>query len=166
MKNSLKSLIGLGLATSLFLTVEAKAQDSRDTRLGIGLNLGTGTKKPLDGFAVGGDVRLQKDFAGPLSGTLTTGYQSFDGKDVDAVGFIPVKAGLKGFIGENFYLGGEVGAGFGVTEGTKTSFVWSPTIGYAFNNGLDIGVKYEDYAKKNYPKQVALRVGYGFNLSK
>ncbi|WP_374164896.1 hypothetical protein [Arcticibacter sp. MXS-1] len=171
MKKTIKLLTVASAIALFFVTSESKAQDSKAWRLGVAVSPGVSTDDPF-GFVLGGEAKLQKDFAGPLSGTLSAGYTNFFLKDKFDLpgnkdyGVIPVKAGLKGFLTKNFYLSGEVGAGFGTNEGAKTSFVWSPSIGWAFRNGLDVGVKYEDYAKDGYPQQVALRLAYGFNLSK
>lgn len=170
MKMQFKLLTAAFAIAALLLTTDTMAQDSQAWRLGVGANVGVATDDPY-GLVVGGDLKLQKDFVGPISGTLTTGYTNFFVKDdFDGVfsdyGVIPVKVGIKYFVTPNFYLGGEVGAGFGTSDGAETSFVWSPAIGWGFANGLDVGLRYEDYTKYDATKQVALRLAYGFNLSK
>jgi len=171
MKRSTKFIVSAVAAVALFINLELKAQteplgDSRATRLGIGLSLGAPTTDGLD-FAIGGDVRLQKDFSGNVSGLLSAGYTNFslDGEDSGSVGYIPVKAGIKVFPVSKFYISGELGAGFGTDDGQKTAFVWSPGIGYGFNNGLDLGVRYEEFSRDGGALgQVALRIAYGFRL--
>ena len=88
----------------------------------------------------------------------------FIGDGAKDLGFIPAKAGFKGFIWEDrFYIMGEAGAAFAVTNGyNETSFLWAPSIGYA-NKYVDISIRYEDYQKFN-TGQVALRLAYGFKL--
>lgn len=138
-------------------------------RLGFGLNGGLPTDNAYD-WSLGGDVRLQYDLSKRTSLTLTTGFTNlFMGKDDNGVevkdlGFIPAKAGFKAFIWEDqFYVLGEVGAGFAVTNGyDDTTFLWAPGIGYA-NKYIDISVRYEDYNKFK-TNQVALRLAYGFDL--
>lgn len=51
--------------------------------------------------------------------TLTTGFTDlFNGNNVKDLGFILAKAGFKAFVFEDrFYVLGEVGAGFAVTNG-------------------------------------------------
>lgn len=172
MKKSFKLFTAAALAFgALFFTTDTKAQDSQAWRLGVGLNAGASTDDNY-GFVLGGDLKLQKDFVGPVSATLSAGYTNFFVKDELAdmgasdYGVIPVKAGIKVFLTPNFYAGGEVGAGFETNGPKETSFVWSPTIGWGFGNGLDVGIRYEDYTKDFRPNQVALRLAYGFNLSK
>ncbi|WP_406844306.1 hypothetical protein [Flavobacterium soyae] len=133
-------------------------------RLGFGINGGIPTDKDYD-WSLGGDVRLQYDLSKRTSVTLTTGFTNlFMKDDVKDLGFIPAKAGFKAFIWEDqFYVLGEVGAGFAVTNGyNDTTLLWAPGIGYA-NKYIDISVRYEDYDKFN-TNQVALRLAYGFDL--
>ncbi|KRD61911.1 hypothetical protein ASE40_10355 [Flavobacterium sp. Root935] len=139
-------------------------------RLGFGVNGGLPTDNDYD-WALGGDVRLQYDLSKKTSLTLTTGFTNlFNGKkdaagnDIKDLGFIPAKAGFKAFVlKDQFYVLGELGAGFAVTNGyNNTTFLWSPGIGYA-NKYIDLSVRYEDYHDFR-TNQVALRVAYGFKL--
>jgi len=170
MKTSFKLFTAAFALAALVFSTETKAQDSQAWRLGVGINPGVALDDPY-GFVLGGDLKLQKDFVGPVSLTLSTGYTNFFVKDdfkpvADDLGIIPLKAGVKVFVTPNFYVGGEVGAGFGTNDGAETSFVWAPAIGWGFGNGLDLGLRYEDFTKYNNASQVALRIAYGFNLSK
>lgn len=178
------------IAAAIFTGINASAQtsekepagDSKALRLGVGLNVGLPIET-LYSFAIGGDLRLQKDFGSNVSGMLTAGYTNFSIKDKykvagleKSIGFIPVKVGLKVFPLERLYISGEVGAGFGTDNNQETSFIYAPGIGVGFNNGLDLGIRYEGvgkglsqgfgYAGDNNLNQVALRIAYGFNLSK
>jgi hypothetical protein len=144
------------------------SDDSKAVRLGVGFNAGIPTDN-IFSVVLGGDLRLQKDFSSNLSGTLSAGYTSFSFKDISGVniGYIPVKVGVKVFPVENFYISGEIGAGFGTKKGQGTSLVYAPGIGIGFNNGIDLGLRYEDFTQNGLNfGQVALRVAYGFNLSK
>lgn len=152
----------------LFINFQLKAQsgDSHATRLGIGFNIGAPTTDGYD-LSLGGDVRLQKDFSGNVSGILTAGYTNFslDGEESGSVGFIPLKAGLKVFPLPKLYISGELGAGFGTDDGQKTAFIWSPGIGYGLNNGLDLGARYEEFSRDGGKVgHVAFRIAYGFPL--
>ncbi|MGB4776530.1 MAG: outer membrane beta-barrel protein [Daejeonella sp.] len=147
--------------------------DSKALRLGIGFNAGLPLDDAYD-LALGGDIRLQKDFTSNISATLSAGYTNFSFKDglelpdgTTSISYIPVKAGVKVFPIEKFYVSAEAGAAFATEEGVGTSLVYAPGIGYAFNNGLDLGVRYEGFYRNEVNLgQVALRIAYGFNLSK
>ncbi|CAA9198164.1 hypothetical protein [Flavobacterium bizetiae] len=171
----MKKLQMLCLCAFAFLYANTTfAQDSeiknydQGFRLGFGVNGGIPTDNDYR-WALGGDVRLQYDLTKKASLTLTTGFTNLfmkdqNGVEVKDLGFIPAKAGFKAFVWEDqFYVMGEVGAGFAVTNDyNQTTFLWAPGIGYA-NKYIDISVRYEDYNKFN-TNQVALRLAYGFKL--
>jgi len=168
----------LVLTVSLFFGMATHAQTTttdenydQGFRLGFGVNAGYVFNDPY-GFALGGDARIQYDFSKRTSVTLTTGFTNlFISDEIKDLGFIPLKAGFKGFIWDDqVYLLGEVGAAFAVTNGyDKTSLLLSPGIGYATKN-LDFSVRYEyygDFVDETGDKgigQIALRVAYGFKL--
>ncbi|MDB5150533.1 MAG: hypothetical protein JWQ57_4553 [Mucilaginibacter sp.] len=159
---------------SLFILVilsaaAAQAQSNNSSwRVGFGIDAGVSTSDAFK-YALGGDIRIQKDFSKRVSGTLTTGFSHFFEKDHFAnytqygspYNVIPVKLGVKYFVDDNLYLGGEAGAGFAF-EQWGTSFLWSPSVGMAFKNGIDLSLKYEDYTKDKATKTLGLRLAYGF----
>jgi hypothetical protein len=180
MKKIKHSFAIIAAILAIFTTVDVSAQntpevDSRDTRLGLGLNLGVPTTDGYN-FVIGGDLRLQKDFSSNVSGIASIGYNNYsfeDGNADNSLGVIPLKVGIKVFPLERLYLSGEIGAGFNATDKEKlgvdpgTAFIYSPGIGLGFNNGLDLSLRYEGLSRKAYdPGMVALRIAYGFNLSR
>lgn len=169
MNRTTKFLASAAAVVALFFTTSVSAQsgDSKATRLGIGLNVGVPTTKGYS-LAIGGDLRLQKDFSSNISGLLSAGYTNFSLKDSyggGSFGMVPIKAGAKVFFAESAYVSGELGAGFGTKSGSSTAFLWAPGIGYGFDNGLDLGLRYEGAEFKGTSLgQVALRIAYGFKL--
>ena len=186
MKTILRNSAKLAVAAlCLFSSVTTTAQETlpatnaknydQGWRLGFGINGGLPTSDPYD-FNLGADVRLQYDITTRYSVTFTTGFSNFfvSGDDND-LGYIPAKAGFKAFVlKDKLYLLGEFGAAFAVTNDyDKTSFLFSPGIGYA-TDVIDISLRYEHYT--DFPKQnsngtvgeglgqVALRFAYGFRL--
>ncbi len=150
---------------AVFASQYVQAQSSAPLRLGIGIDAGAALKDPAR-FVAGADARLQIPFGSSFSGLITTGYYHyFKSGFFPKVGIVPLKAGLKYFPSKNVYIAGEAGVGFGTEKGQENSFVYSPSIGLAFTNGLDISIKYEDYTKYDgYASQLALRLAYGFKL--
>jgi hypothetical protein len=176
MKNSTKWITSAFAAVAILFASNVKAQTNTnpgDTwRLGIGIEGGipTGNLNTFSNFDLGGTARLQYDTKSNLSFMLTTGYYNVFAKEIngfkpDALGLVPVKAGLKVFATENIYFSGEAGAGFETNYGKNTKFIVSPGIGYANYKGLDIGLRYENFSGQsdNYGL-VGLRVAYGFKL--
>ena len=166
--HTLKLSIAMVIAT-LFIN-NAVAQDattknfSQGFRLGFGINAGLPTDNAYD-YSLGADARIQYDLARSTSLTFTTGFTNlFIGNNVPDIGFIAAKAGFKAFVLEDrFYVLGEIGAGFAVTNGyNDTTFLWAPGVGYA-NENFDISLRYEDYHRFN-TNQIALRLAYGFKL--
>jgi hypothetical protein len=178
MNKSTKLFASAVAAMAIFFSTNVSAQ-----KIGIGANLGIPTDDAYS-FAAGIDARIQFDVTKQLSVPIATGYTNFFAKDrkylnnvdVPDYGYIPLKTGLKYFFdpsGSGIYAMGEVGAAFGVTDNAKTTFLYAPTLGYSWSNGLDLGLKYENAGKgdalrlmddKNRTGQVALRIAYGFKL--
>lgn len=182
MKLNTKIMATAVAALAIFATSNVNAQTASEPtnpsrqKLGIGLNAGVPTNSGSS-FALGADLRYQIDLDRQLSIPITTGFTSIFNKDLETplgkieVGnfnYIPLKAGLKYFFsetGSGAYGLAEAGAAFGTNKGAGTSFVYSPAIGYAWSNGLDLGVKYEGLSKNSVNNGwVGLRLAYGFKL--
>lgn len=169
MKTTLKIKMLSLFAIALLFANNLQAQETKSFdpgfRLGIGLNGGIPTDNDTYDWSLGGDVRLQYDLSQRTSLTLTTGFTNlFVDPNVNDLGFIPVKAGFKAFVGgDQFYVLGEVGGGFAVTNGyDQNTYLWSPGIGYA-NENIDVSLRYEAYTDYE-TDQIALRIAYGFKL--
>ncbi len=173
MKKITKIIASAVAALALFVTVDANAQSAK---FGIGLNAGAGTGSGQK-FALGGDLRYQFDIAKQLSIPVTAGFTSIFNDDITIgnttyevknTNYIPVKAGLKYFFndsGAGAYGLAEAGAAFGTNDGAGTAFVYSPAIGYAWSNGLDLAAKYEGLSNNGVNGgYVGLRLAYGFKL--
>lgn len=168
-------------AIAIFATTELRAQNSAPTnpsrqKLGIGINAGIPTNSGSS-LALGADLRYQIDLDRQLSIPMTAGFTSIFNKDVtigaatyevDNSNYIPVKVGLKYFFNESgagAYGLAEAGAAFWTMKGAGTAFVYSPAVGYAWSNGLDVGVKYEGLSQNGSNNgYVGLRLAYGFKL--
>lgn len=170
MKKYTKIMATAAAAIAMFVSTNVNAQDATPTegrKLGIGLNVGVPTNSGSD-LALGADLRYQFDIDQQLSIPITTGFTSIFNKVGSNSNYVPLKAGLKYFFdpnGSGAYGLAEAGAAFGTNKGAGTSFVYSPAIGYAWSNGLDLGVKYEGMTKNKVNNgYVGLRLAYGFKL--
>lgn len=176
---------------SVFKPAKKITDDSQRWYLGFAATAGIGWDQPYT-FVSGGELSLERDLGDNLKGTLTTGYTHIGvepGSIVTQinntilyskpVNIIPLKAGIRLKAGKLFYFGGEIGEAFG----TETDIVASQTyLGYqntpyrslmyavsaglSFKNGLETGIKFEDYGLQSQYKQLALRLGYRIRLSK
>ena len=172
MKHSTKFLATAAAAVALFFSTNVNAQSS--PKFGIGLNVGVPTSNAHT-FAIGGDLRYQFDIDKQLSIPLTTGYTRFMGAEIGNTGvdyadraYIPAKVGLKYFFndtGSGVYGLAEVGAAFSVGTYSGTNFIYSPALGYAWSNGLDLAAKYEGFNDSGFNTgYFGLRLAYGFKL--
>jgi hypothetical protein len=191
MKNTIK-ITTLVVALAAF-TLGAKAQTNpTSTKTGIRYSIGvdagipTGSLSDTHNWSLGGSVQADIPVASQLFVTVNAGYNNIFGKDVEVLGttvkapniqLLPVKAGLKFFPVNNFYIQGEAGAGFllnkkDIGADNSTVFVYAPQLGYQFplsgGSYVDAGVRYEgttklnsnfDDSKLNF---IALRLAYGF----
>ncbi|MDN3550933.1 outer membrane beta-barrel protein [Mucilaginibacter aquaedulcis] len=200
MKNTFK-ISALALAFAAF-AFSAKAQTttptstSTTTKDGIRYSIGVDAGLPLGNFKdnykwnLGGSVQADIPvISKQLFVTVNAGYNNIFGKSdlagingttFDQTDFhlIPVKAGLKFFPIQNFYVQGEAGAAFllnksDVGANKSTAFVYAPQVGVQFpisanGNFIDAGVRYEattkfatgvDQSKVSF---LGIRVAYGF----
>ncbi|WP_231459455.1 MULTISPECIES: hypothetical protein [unclassified Pedobacter] len=173
MKTITKILATSAAAVALFVSTNVNAQTT-PRNLGVGIIAGVPTSDAYS-VALGADLRYQFNVDKQLSIPVTAGYTHFSGKEIGntgvdfpSFGYIPVKVGAKYFFNESgsgVYGLAELGAGFGTKEGSGTSFVYSPALGYSWSNGLDLGVKYEGLSRNsNNTGYVGLRLAYGFSL--
>lgn len=175
------SLAALALFTATNLkaqTTETMSTPSTMMDSGMGFKVGVGIsgglfrdKSPMD-YAYGADLKLQWDLTKDVAITASGGYTKLMGKnnslDPD---FIPVKGGVKVFAIKRMYIATEAGAGIAIQDGAKTNFIYTGGFGYEWNNGLDLGVRYEGYVNDSgsttyfrQTGQYALRIAYNFKL--
>lgn len=174
-----KTLIFFLLSISIFTV--ASAQQS-NIGLGTEINFPSGNSSNTSAVGLGGYVKaelgLSTKFSLTASGSITNffGRKLFGAKSPSRV-YVPVKAGLKYYTDENFYIEGQLGASIPLNEGGKTGFAWSPGIGtYIKNRGsankFDIGLRYEGWTSSsviNSSKSttfnfIGIRLGYVFGL--
>ncbi len=193
MKKMTKILAVASIAVATLLGTKVRAQTTTPSsawRFGIGVEgfLPTGNLHTVSNIGLGGTARLQYGINQNVALMITSGYYNAFGKTVNynysdanttvsgsvkypSFGMVPLKAGIKGFIGGGFYLSGEVGAGFETRnvyaniDGSKdTKLILAPGLGYSFKK-VDIGARYENFSGQNNSYGlVGLRVAYGFGL--
>jgi len=175
-KTTFKGMIAAA-ALSLITITGALAQTTENdhsTRLGIALGIGVPTKSYMGDVIIAPDLRLQHDLGERTSLTLTTGYYGLIGKEDNALGqklssdLIPLKAGVKFFFGNTFYVQPEVGISFSTKKNYGNPLTYAPSLGYA-NNKWDIALRYEGFKYGNdafLPNasngMVAVRLAYAF----
>lgn len=149
---------------------------TRSTGFKVGVGAGAGIVRDSSPFSygVGADVRLQLDLAPAVALTASGGYTRLmarDGSIYADYDFIPAIGGVKVYPVKGMYINGLIGAGFGIQEGSKTSFIFGGGTGYEWDNGLELGIRYEGYQQDGTSStyqpvngQYAVRLGYNFKL--
>ena len=92
---------------------------------------------------------------------MTGGAFDWNGTDL----FVPLKAGVKYYFGQDFYLEGEGGAALSLNHGRNSLGLFSIGPGFVIpseKHGVDISFRYEDW--QGQLKQTAIRVAYRFGL--
>lgn len=174
-----------------FSSVNAQTKDPamNGAKLGIGAEFAfpTGDSGDAYDFGYGGSLQYQAPIAPSLNFTASAGYLNFTGKEytfgpatIAAKDFsaVPLKAGLRYFVAENVYLGGELGAAIGTSDGAGTAFAYAPSVGVEFpvsdKGTIELGARYEGWSNKsdnsadnNYlpvKNFIGLRLAYNFGL--
>jgi len=105
--------------------------------------------------------------------------------EATAYQILPLKVGVRSRLSKTFYIGGDLGEAWAYhdwgliysTEGEEThspthprqvvkSLMYSAVAGFRFENGLDIGGKFEHFLAYPGVQQLALRLAYQINLSR
>jgi hypothetical protein len=164
--------------------------------VGADAGIPTGKLNNAYNWSIGGSVQADIPVAPKLFVTINAGYNSIQGKnnytttvatpngivtatgDVTNIQLLPVKAGLKYYLVDRFYVQGEAGVAFllnksDLGDDKSAAFVYAPQVGYQFalggKNYIDAGVRYEastkfnsgvDESKVNF---FGLRVAYAFS---
>jgi hypothetical protein len=134
-----------------------------------------GNYSDLYTFGFGASVKAAIPVASSIDFTLSAGYTDFliksdvkailqaAGSNQSAAGFVPLKAGLRFKSQEGFYFEGQLGAAIATTGGGGTAFAYSPGVGYIFNSGVEIGVRYEGWSKSGETfSMMGIRLAYNF----
>ena len=195
MKTTLKISVLVVAFAGLALSAKAQTTSASTTKstssngviLSIGVDAGIPTGNLSNGYNwnIGGSVQADIPVAQQLFFTVNAGYNSIQGKSnaygtgltATNIQLLPVKAGLKFFPVNNFYVQGEAGAAFALNKSdlgfnNSAAFIYAPQVGVQFPLGgksfIDAGVRYEGSTKFNSSNDnsqvnfVGLRVAYAF----
>ncbi|WP_316743503.1 outer membrane beta-barrel protein [Pedobacter antarcticus] len=179
----LTALAGMFAWSTASAQVRDPAMSGAKLSIGADFALPTGNTSNAYKLGFGGSLQYQQPIADQLNFTASAGYLNFTGKDAAGgllkfrdYAAIPVKVGLRYFLAENFYAGGELGAAFGTSDGARTSFVYTPGIGVEFpvsdKGSIDLGARYEGWSSGDYKigdqvhvkNFVGIRLAYNFGL--
>ncbi len=152
----MKKLLLLPVVFFAVFAVNAQAPDGFQLGGGIRLGLPIGDFSDSYSFGIGGELQGEFGFSDNFSVIITTGYNSFFGKTIDilgtsikidALGYIPILAGVRVYPSDNFFIGAQ--AGYGILTGGGSSdgaFNYQPQIGYNGDN-FQIALNYNGISK-------------------
>jgi len=158
-----KLLLSLALVAGLGVAANAQTKDPAmgGSKIGVGADFAfpMGDFGDVYNFGVGGSLNFQAPIANKLNFVGEAGYISFTGKDINtgpatfkapSFGTVPLKAGLRYFLAENFYAQGQIGTAISTEEGGKTGFLYAPSLGVEFpvadKMSIDFGARYEGWS--------------------
>jgi hypothetical protein len=121
--------------------IGAKAQSGFHFGVGVNLGLPIGDMGDISSFGIGVEAQGEYMFSDMFSGVINTGYTSFFGKTVDvagygsvkydALGLIPILAGVRVYPSTQFFIGARAGLGIFTGNGSSsTGFQYRPEVGY------------------------------------
>jgi len=136
----MKKLLLIPVLFFAVFTANAQAPDGFQFGGGIRVGLPIGDFSETHSFGIGGELQGEFGFSDNFSGIITAGYTSFFGKTIDilgtsfkidAVGLIPIIAGVRVYPSDNFFIGAQAGVGILTGGGSSESgFNYQPQIGY------------------------------------
>ena len=170
-----KVLFVFAIAMVSFGTVNAQ-ETAGGLHFGGGLRFALPLGSMGDGynFGIGAELQGEYMFSDMVSGTFTTGYTSFMGKETEvmgittknpAMGYIPILAGVRVYPSPTFFIGAKVGYGIMTASGFGSSgaFNYEPQIGY---NGtkIQLALGYNGLSQEGgTSSHMALSAIYKFN---
>jgi opacity protein-like surface antigen len=168
----------LSFALLAGLTVATQAQSRKDAALnGTKLSVGADFAFPTSNwgtwldYGVGGSLALIAPINNKASFVGEAGYLSFAYKTnlIPNIAYIPLKAGVRYSLTDNFYAQGQIGASIGTGSGTKTGFLYAPSVGAEFpvadKMTIDFGARYEGWTGKVIsPSFIGLRAALNFGM--
>lgn len=171
-----KSVLTFAMAVSISVssfaqTAQSVSPSNGGGKFSIGVDAGlpTGDAHQLFSSVVGGSIKYELPTAKNTFLTLSGGYQAYLIKsefkspgEKSSFGFVPLKAGIKYYSSDGFFLEAQAGISISTESGGSTAFAYSPGIGYTFKGGFELGARYEAWTKDGTVGQATLRLAFRF----
>jgi hypothetical protein len=148
----------IGIASLPKSKAKPYAESASQFHFGAGISLGLpiGDWSDFWSFGIGVEAQGEYMFSEKFSGVINSGYTSFLGKTVDfglgsqkidAVGWIPILAGVRVYPSPKIFIGARVGVGILTGGGSSsTGFQYRPEVGY--NGGpIQIALGFNGWSK-------------------
>ena len=151
-----KSILVIAVIITSISSIRAQAPHGFQFGAGIRAALPIGDFSDTHSFGIGGELQGEYGFSEFFSAVINTGYTSFFGKTimigpssvkVDAVGLIPIIAGVRVYPSSKFFIGAQ--AGYSILTGNGTSegaFNYQPQIGFNGDH-IQVALNYNGLSK-------------------
>jgi hypothetical protein len=153
-----KTILVLTVMMTSVLVSNAQAPDGFGFGAGLRAAMPIGDFADSHSFGIGGEVQGEYGFSDNFSAIITSGYTSFFGKEQtflgvtvknDAVGLIPIIAGVRVYPSSNIFIGAQAGIGILTGGGdSETAFNYQPQVGYSSEH-FQIALNYNGLSKDN-----------------
>lgn len=151
----------------LLFSIGVKAQEKmiKPFKVGVGITLAVPTNN-LEYASIGGGLDIIGIYKLSLSVSLTAdvGYIGLKGKyNIPFTGIVPIRAGLRFYPVEKFYISGKAGLGLYTLGNVSQSYAaYALGAGAEINPKWDVGISYDGYTNDGSFGYMAIRLGYYF----
>lgn len=116
-------------------------------------------------LGLGADLLAHLSVTSQVAITGDIGYTALLGKNGGGTSnLVPIRAGVRVYPSEDFFVGGKIGAGIISNDGSSvTTTAYSFGIGYKAARRIELGASYDGYSKNGTVGLINLRLGYFFN---
>lgn len=153
-----------------YVAAHSQTQTSPQKAFSIGLDLAIPTNS-IYSIGFGGSGKAEVPIAGAASLTFTAGYTSLyfkssllgSAQSQQPSGFVPLKAGVKYYLSEGFYIEGEAGTSIETNYTKNKLFAFAVAPGFLLpinkNSAVDLGFRYENWGNGRV-RQTGIRAAY------
>ena len=156
----------LFFATVILLAAFSSNAQKSDLKFSGGVNIGIPAQN-LSGtsLGLGADIMALYHLSAQAAITGDFGYTALFAKNgASTTNLLPLRAGLRYYPSEKFFVAGKIGAGFISNSGSSvTTTAYSFGLGYAINPKVELGGSYDGYSKDGTVGLVNFRLAYLFN---
>lgn len=164
-----KTLLLLAFVAITFISLQAQNNvPIGKTKFDFGVDVGRpiGTNTDYYSFILGGSFQANHGVSKEMLLTALLGFQSWFIKsslpNAGSFKVAPLLLGFKYYLSQ-IYLSGQIGAGFGLQSGSKTSFMYVPKLGYQSGKfDVNAGLQGLSYKSGTFMALI-LRLAYQLN---
>lgn len=136
---------------ALYSNAQSNKPKDKDFKFSLGAVIGipVGIYSSVASFTFGSELQTEYSVTKQAGITLNVGIIKFAGKNGYSISgaLIPVMAGAKIYLKDNFYGSAQLGLSFSTEKNGGSAFTFSPGMGYKVSENFDLLVKYQAASK-------------------